>query len=99
MFVLQARRARTDMYNTINQQVLDQVDVLIGVCNDDINHLDNILAEASSELLSETYERKITLVKFRAAFAAGIQVGRNAYSKEILVEMVEQIIDMQEATS
>lgn len=85
------------MRESLKTQILNVVEDWISNCNDDICYnVENILEPNAENHLRELYSRKATLIKFKAAFGQGLQVGPNAYNREVFVEVVEFLIDMEE---
>lgn len=86
-------------HDTLKQRILSVVDDWILGCNDDICYNTERLLEPNAERhLRELYDRKIDMTKFRMSFAQGIQVGPLAYSKEILCEVIDYLVEAEEST-
>lgn len=79
---------------TLKQRLLDTADAWIENTNDDICYnVERLLEPHAERNLRELYDRKIELTKFRMAFERGIQVGDNAYSKEVLSDIVDYLVE------
>jgi len=84
--------------STLKRCVLNIADAWIANCNDDICYnVERLLEPYCERNLRECYDRKIQLSKFRMAFERNIQVGENAYCKETLAEIVNYIVEEDEA--
>ena len=84
------------MCESLKTQITNVVEDWIANCNDDICYnSEHILEPHAERNLRELYERKVTLVKFNASFGANIQVGANAYDKEVLCEVINFLMDME----
>ena len=78
--------------------ILSVIDDWIDHCNDDINHnLEQLLEPNAERNLRELYDRKIQLTRFKLSFGQGIHAGSNAYSREMLSEVVEYIVEMEDS--
>lgn len=84
------------MCDTIKQRILDVVDGWIQMCNDDICYnIERLLEPHAERNLRELYDRKIQLTKFRMSFDRGIQAGEQAYSREILAEVIDYLVEAE----
>jgi hypothetical protein len=86
---------------SMKQEILDYIDSAIESADDTIEHaykFDNILMDWAELDIRESSERKLELVRFRAAFAQGITLkGKQAESyAKIMCEAVETITSYQD---